>query len=100
MAVDNKTFVQDVYTVVLLRPGSDADVNTWAGLITNGLFTRAGVEAAILASAEAQNFVDPIVRLYQGFFDRAPDAAGLQGWIDILRNGTMTLTQIAEGFSH
>jgi hypothetical protein len=41
---------------------------------------QATLIARLTASAESQNGVRPIVRLYQAMFNRKPDAAGLDYW--------------------
>ena len=41
---------------------------------------------------------EQITSLYVGYFNRAPDPAGLQYWVTQL-NGGMTLAQIANSFS-
>jgi len=94
----NTTFVTNAYTTILLRSGSAADINTWATLIDSGTLTQAQVVSGIEGSAEVGNFVLPVVRMYQTFFHRAPDAPGLQGWVNLLRNGTLNISQIAQGF--
>ena len=59
--------------------------------------THEQVTAAFLDSAEAQTFVNPIVRLYEGLLNRAPDVEGLKAWTDVLRGG-VSLTDITNGF--
>jgi hypothetical protein len=94
------TYVQNLYSTILLRsPGStDTGVQTWASLLDSGLLTQSQEVAAFENSPEAQNDVFPIVRMYETFFNRAPDSAGLTGWVNALRNGTLTEQQIAQGF--
>ena len=40
-----------------------------------------------------------ITQLYVGYFDRAPDPAGLAFWINVLDSGALTLTEIAQDFA-
>ena len=42
--------------------------------------------------------ISDITKLYVGYFNRAPDPAGLQYWLDQADMG-MTLSEIAESFS-
>jgi len=69
------------YANILFRTGSTAEINTWASQIDSGIFTQAGVASAIASSTEAVAIVDPIVRIYQAAFGRAPDSAGLKAWV-------------------
>lgn len=39
-----------------------------------------------------------VFRLYQATLDRAPDTAGLRGWVDAISSGNTTLAQVATGF--
>jgi hypothetical protein len=41
----------------------------------------------------------PVIRLYMAYFDRAPEPAGLDYWVDRLRTGTATLTSVSSFFS-
>jgi hypothetical protein len=52
---------------------------------------------SLASSTAADQFVDPIVRLYVALFDRVPDEAGLDFWVDQLRAG-VSLTTITSGF--
>lgn len=75
--------------------------------------------ADIINSSDGQNFVEPLVRLYVGMFNRLPDVADPNGdfdsgpqsgfWVNVnlLRDGKVSLidmaeafAQSAEGFSH
>lgn len=69
------------YANILFRTASSTETNTWASLIDSGVFTQAQVASSIAASTEATSVVDPIVRLYQAAFGRAPDKAGLAAWV-------------------
>ena len=40
-----------------------------------------------------------ITQLYVGYFDRAPDPAGLAFWISVLDSGALTLEEIAQDFA-
>jgi len=97
-SIASTNYVDILYSTVLLRPASAAEASAWGNLLDAGTLTTQAVTAYIETSAEAVNFVDPVARLYQGFFNRAPDGPGLQGWVNALRAGTLNLTQIADGF--
>ena len=54
---------------------------------------------AFLNSQEFGGFVAPVVRLYFATFLRVPDYAGLTFNAGLVRNGTVTLTQLADFFA-
>lgn len=92
------TFVQNLYQTVLFRSGSANDVNSWATLLDSGLLTQSQEISAFEQSSEATGFTDVVVRMYETFFHRAPDEAGLSAWVNALRNGTVSVLQVAQGF--
>ena len=59
----------------------------------NGNDILNGGDAPVVS--ETQSFV---YRLYLATLDRAPDAAGLQAWVDILESGANTQAGVANGF--
>ena len=107
----NDAFVGQLYQDGLHRTASASELTFWDNQLADGL-TRAQVGVDIATSQESQNDLAPtfqagvfvpsatdssIARLYYGLLDRAPDAAGLQGWEGALANGT-SLTQVAQAF--
>src|SRR6185312_14977507 len=70
-----------IFETILFRAPTALELSSYTALVNSNVFTLAGVETAIETSAEAVNFVDPIIRLYQTYFNRAPDAAGLAFWV-------------------
>jgi S-layer protein len=97
------TVTQD-YSNILFRSASLAtELTPWANALdgynagTNTIWSPSAIANAIALSAEAQNDVLPIVRLYQAAFNRAPDIAGLQSWVNGLRNG-LSFSTIVQGF--
>lgn len=74
--------------------------------------TLAGGAGADMLSGQGGNdwlFGDPVdgdfdpvsaqvYRLYRATLDRAPDPAGLYGWVDLLRDGSISLQGAAAGF--
>lgn len=91
------SFVSNLYRNVLFREPDTAGTNFWVNQLTLGGASRATVTAAFINSAEADTFVNPIIRLYENILGRAPDAAGLYSWSQALRSG-QTLQQITAGF--
>src|SRR5665213_1244997 len=100
-------FIAQLYETVLLRAGSTSDIDGWAGELDSNLLSQSQVITDFVTSTEAQTEVLPIVRLYQAFFDRAPDPTGLSFWVNALRNSgpafspgyNAELTAIATGFA-
>ncbi|MDR3438900.1 DUF4214 domain-containing protein [Telmatospirillum sp.] len=76
-----------LYQTILFRQPSSSEVTYWAARLDSGAETLSQVETAFATSSEAQTIIDPIVRLYQAFFDRAPDAAGLAYWVAKVKGG-------------
>ncbi|MFN8723758.1 MAG: beta strand repeat-containing protein [Rhodospirillales bacterium] len=86
------------YQTILRRTPSTAEVASWNTVVQGGGLTLEQVRNAFLTSTENTNIVDPIIRLYQSAFNRQPDSAGLDHWVNIVRSGT-SVTQVATLFS-
>jgi hypothetical protein len=82
------TFVEQLYAQFLNRSAGAAEVTYWAGKIADGTLNAAEVSASFLASAEFQQAVDPVVRLYFTAFGRIPDAAGVHYWSGVASDVT------------
>ncbi len=85
-----------LYNAVLLRNGSASEQSYWATQIDAGV-TLGQVTTSFVNSAEALNVVDPIIRIYQGGFGRAPDAAGLRYFVGLADSG-VSANSIAQSF--
>ena len=81
------TDVQNLFTSILRRDGSDDEVANFVAVIDSGTITLAQASQTLNDSTEAAAFVDPIVRLYQAAFGRQPDAAGFDVNVQFLRDG-------------
>ncbi len=98
-------YVRNVYANILFRSASDiasaatqSAINSTAAQIFAGTTTETAVGVAASQSAEAVNFVLPIVSLYEGAMHRAPDVSGLAFWVEQVRNGqsqSLVATQFA-----
>jgi hypothetical protein len=103
-AKDNDVFTQPMLFVMqqyrdFLNREADVDgLNGWMSLIATGT-TREAVVNAFFNSAEFNGFVAPVVRLYYATFLRVPDYGGLTFNAGLVRNGTITLTQLADFFT-
>lgn len=76
--------VNTLFQTILQRPADIAAINTFAGRPTD---QDAQIRTQIETSNEAAVNVNPIVRLYQGAFNRLPDTAGLQANVTNYTNG-------------
>ncbi|MCB0962808.1 MAG: DUF4214 domain-containing protein [Acidimicrobiales bacterium] len=55
--------------------------------------------ARLRSTADQTGAVDPLVRLYLAYVDRAPDPGGLDFWIARRRNGTWPLVRVSQQFA-
>ncbi len=93
-----RLFAMQQYRDFLSREGEAAGIQAWTGLMTGGT-TRDAVINAFFNSPEFNGFVAPVVRLYYATFLRVPDYAGLTFNAGLVRNGTVTLLQLADFFT-
>ena len=103
MSTTPSTFISGLYTNVLRRTvaagtATNAELLSWDALVTANLLTQAQVTSAIVNSVEATTIVAPVIRIYQTFFNRVPDSAGLDFWVGRFRSGT-SLASISSSFS-
>jgi Domain of unknown function (DUF4214) len=94
-----RLFVMQQYRDFLAREGDAAGIQGWVDYIQAGTYSRLQVIDAFLSSNEFSGFVAPVVRLYFATYLRVPDYAGLTFNAGLVRNGTVTLTQLADFFT-
>lgn len=92
----NSIFVRQLYQTILARD-PDAAISSWANALDTGFFTRAQVVHSFLTSAEYEQGVETISRLYYAVNKQALDLASLQTWMNIYRQGA-TQEQLAGQF--
>lgn len=98
-------FVAGLYQSVLGRAGSGAEIAYWSGLIAGGV-ARGTVALGFASASEASartmavehSTVGVLTRMYQSMFDRAPDEAGLNYWLEVHQQG-LSLGTSADGFA-
>lgn len=83
---------------VLFRSPTTAELAVREALVTNGSSTLEEICLSIANSVESQTYVHQLIRIYQTAFGRKPDAAGLDGWVDDIRDGTITSMEMIDGF--
>ncbi|MBI2709216.1 MAG: DUF4214 domain-containing protein [Actinobacteria bacterium] len=84
------------YADFLRRPATNTDAAYWATLMVRSAKTPAGQTGRLLRSAEMDNRIAPVVRLYLSAFLRAPDHRGFVWWRDQILSGKQTLLSMAD----
>ncbi|MEG1070141.1 MAG: Ig-like domain-containing protein, partial [Ruthenibacterium sp.] len=84
-------FVERLYSVALGRESDAGGKAAWTDYLKQGKVTGADVARDFILSKEMNNrnlsneeFMSTI---YETFFNRAPDAGGMKGWMNFLDNG-------------
>ena len=90
------TEVTQYYQDILQRSPDPGGMAYWTGEINSGAMSGAVAEQNIINSSEAQDYVVPIVEMYT-ILGRAPDQAGLNGWVHALEGGA-SLPDVALAF--
>ena len=94
-------FVERLYTIALGRSSDPAGSQDWVDAITLRGETGAGCARGFLYSPEFLNKgvsnEEFVTTLYRTFFDREPDQAGFNAWVEVLNNGT-SKEEVIEGF--
>jgi len=93
-----RLFSMQQYRDFLGREGDAGGVSYYTQQINSGAVTRPEAISSFLGSAEFQNGLPSITRLYFAFFLRIPDYPGLQFQLGRYRAGD-TLEQLAQNFS-
>ena len=86
-----EAFVRRFYTVVLGRTPDPQGFETWCNALDEGKADGSGIGQGFILSKEflgkEMSNADYLVVLYRTFFDREPDEAGYNDWLDQMRNG-------------
>ena len=94
-------FVERLYTIALGRASDPAGKQDWIDAITLRGETGAGAARGFLYSPEFLNKnvtnEEFVATLYRTFFDREPDQAGFNAWVEVLNNGG-SKEEVIEGF--
>ena len=107
MATDYVTEVQKLYVAYFSRPADPAGLTYWAGVLQNNPggwqtmsanFSTSNEYKAVYAGMDNRAVV---AEVYDNLFGRAPEAAGVNYWADLLDRKQITIdnvvTQIAAG---
>ena len=94
-------FVERLYTVALGRTSDPAGKQDWIDAVTLRGETGASCARGFLYSPEFLNkqctTEEFVAVLYRTFFNREPDQAGFNSWVEVLNNGT-SKEEVIEGF--
>lgn len=97
-----RDFVQRLYTEVLGRNADPSGLAAWTNVLKNGTEQGAKVAQGFIDSTEFKNrnlSNEAYLKvLYRTFFDREPDASGLQAWLKVLDSGLSRL-HVFKGFA-
>ncbi|WP_167670969.1 DUF4214 domain-containing protein, partial [Allopusillimonas ginsengisoli] len=92
-AADYHDAVQKIYIAYYGRPADPVGLNFWAGKLDAAAGDLSEIIDAFGNSAESTALFDgasnsaKITQIYQQLFNRAPEADGLNFYIDLLANG-------------
>lgn len=96
-------FVSRLYTVILGREADEAGLAEWTGYLLDGTFTGVEVAEGFIMSDEFLGVYrtneEFVTILYNAFFGRTPDEAGLVAWVEFMDSGYNT-TFIFAGFAN
>jgi hypothetical protein len=98
---DTTDFVARFYQLCLNRDPDPAGLNGWVSSLLDGTLTGSDVAYGFVFSQEFLNksisSEEYLKILYGAFFDRQPDAAGFQGWLDAINSGA-SREDVLKGF--
>jgi serralysin len=95
--LDDTDYVSLIFQGFLLRGVDAGTLSVFGSALTAGTVTHASLVNTLLNSAEFNQFVAPVSRLYMAAFHRVPDAGGLDNWVAYVRAGN-SLQSAADAF--
>ena len=93
-----ETFVQQNYRDLTGRAPRDDQYLLGVAAASSGGTAPADLLSSLVSSAPSRGVVFPVVRLYEAYFGRGPDTAGLAFWVDLIRTGTPT-ANVSDAFA-
>ena len=88
-----------LYRDTLFREAEGEGLAYWQQVLDSGAQSRVQVAQAFLDSPEFQTHAGALARLYFAAFDRIPDEAGMNHWMEQLLSQGQSLEQVAQGFA-
>jgi hypothetical protein len=92
---DNTSYALSLYTNILGRTPGASELASNVQALQNGL-SRQSLALAFLTSAEAAG--QDVECDYRMLLNRAPDAAGKQGWVNLIASGRMSPEAVTQVF--
>ena len=90
MLLDVEAFITRFYLLCLDRNPDQTGLDDWVTALLDGTQTGSGVANGFVFSQEFTNKnttnEEYLQVLYEAFFNRQPDSAGWQGWLDAMNN--------------
>ncbi len=93
-----EALIAQQYRDLLGREPDTGGLLHWMALLNDGVISPAVMAGQMLTSPEFGQLAAPVVRLYESYFDRSPDASGLTYWMDQRRLG-VPLNQVSTAFA-
>ena len=97
-----KDFVERLYQDILGRKADASGLQAWTDVLRSGSEQGAKVAQGFIDSVEFKNRSlsdkEYLTILYHTFFNRQPDASGLQAWLNVLDSG-LTRMHVFRGFA-
>ncbi len=96
-----RNFVDRFYHTILERSPDAGGLNDWTERLKSGILAGSDVARGFIFSQEFENRnttdEEYVTILYHAFFNREPDSAGYNGWLERLRNGA-SRAEVLDGF--
>ena len=96
--LSDSEYVQTVFHGFLRRDADAGALGTFGAALASGAVTHGDLVDSVMASAEFNQFVAPVSRLYLAALRRVPDGPGLDNWVNYVRAGT-SLQATADAFA-
>lgn len=92
--------INAIYQAVQFRDGPKETLDAYVALLNMSAMTLAQVQQAVKADSFTQDYVNPVIRLYQAAFNRVPESAGENFWVDGQAAGSISLQDAANNFAN
>ena len=90
--------VDRVHQWMIGRLPTATERSTWVSRLQAGTHTLPDLVVALRRASLHVGMVDPVTRLYQAYFLRVPDRAGITFWVG-KRQAGVTLAKVSDGFA-
>ena len=99
--VSPQSTLSDIFSLfqrILQRDPSDSEAASFVAVVDSGALTLTQTRDSLVNSAEANEFVAPVIRIYQAAFGRVPTQAELNAGADALNAGS-TIDALADSLT-